>query len=403
MEGLGEVEHAALIFEDLGAQRLARGVAEQAFGEVHQALVVLVGLVELHHREFGVVARADAFVAEVAVDLEHLFEAADDQTLEVQLRRDAQEKLHVERVMVRDEGLGRGATGDGVHHRRFDFEEAVVDHVVADRLHHAAARHEGEARLLVGHQVEIALAVLLLGIREAAELLGQRTQRLGQQADLAGLDGQFAGLGFHHGADDPHDVAQVPVLEVGVDVLANGIAGDVELDAARHVLDGGEAGLAHDALEHHAAGDFHFDRHALEFFGALPGVELIELVGKVLAREIVREGLAGLPPFDEFGTSLGDKLVFILDVLFRFGRVLVLLGHDVSRNLLNGWRLLLCLQLTSRFPSLLPFLPATSCRRGLAATGSRCVPSAARHRSSARGPCGGRPRRPHSAGGRRSR
>jgi hypothetical protein len=85
-EGLGQVERAALVLEHLGAQRLARRVAQQALGEVHQAAVVRVGLVELHHGEFGVVARAEALVAEVAVDLEHLLEAADHQALEVQLR-----------------------------------------------------------------------------------------------------------------------------------------------------------------------------------------------------------------------------------------------------------------------------------------------------------------------------
>jgi hypothetical protein len=115
-------------------------VAEQAFGEVHQRVVVRIRLVELHHREFGVVARREAFVAEVAVDLEDLLEAADDQALEVQLRRDAQELLHVERVVVGDEGLGRGAAGDRVHHRRFDFHEAVAGHEVADRRDDERAR-----------------------------------------------------------------------------------------------------------------------------------------------------------------------------------------------------------------------------------------------------------------------
>ena len=48
----------------------------------------------------------------------------------------------------------------------------------------------------------------------------------------------------------------------------------------------------------------HFDRHALEFFGALPGVELIELASLRFSRdEVVREGLAGLPPFDKFGVA----------------------------------------------------------------------------------------------------
>ncbi len=37
VEGLGQVELAALVDEDFRAQRFAGGVAQQAFGEVHQA------------------------------------------------------------------------------------------------------------------------------------------------------------------------------------------------------------------------------------------------------------------------------------------------------------------------------------------------------------------------------
>jgi O-antigen/teichoic acid export membrane protein len=53
------------------------------------------------------------------------------------------------------------------------------------------------------------------------------------------------------GADD---VAQVPVLEGLVALrLAERVVGHVELDAAAHVLQRGEARLAHHALEHHPA------------------------------------------------------------------------------------------------------------------------------------------------------
>ena len=43
-------------------------------------------------------------VAEDAPDLVHLLEAADEQALEVQLERDAQEQVAVERVVVGREG-----------------------------------------------------------------------------------------------------------------------------------------------------------------------------------------------------------------------------------------------------------------------------------------------------------
>jgi hypothetical protein len=107
-----------------------------------------------------------------------------------------------------------------------------LHHVIADRLHDAAARDEGEARLLVGDQVEVAHAVLLFLVGQAVELLRQRAQRLGEQADFRALDGQFAGLGAEQGADAADDVADVPALEGGVGFLADLVAADVKLDAA---------------------------------------------------------------------------------------------------------------------------------------------------------------------------
>jgi hypothetical protein len=232
-----------------------------------------------------------AFVAEVAIDLEHLLEAADHQALEVELGRDAQEQFHVERVVVGGEGLGRGAAGDGMHHRRFDFEEAVMHHVIADRLDHPAAGDEGEARLLVGDQVEFAAAVLLLDVGQAVELLRQRTQRFGQQADAAALDGQLAGLGLEQRAFAADDVAEVPALELLVGFFAADVVADEDLDAAGDVLDAGEAGLAHHALEHDAAGDLDLDRGGFQFLARLAAVELVELAGEVFARKSLGKAL----------------------------------------------------------------------------------------------------------------
>ena len=89
---------------------------------LHQVKVVGVGLVELEHGELGVVLGADAFVAEVAVDLVDAIESADYEALQVKLWRDAQEEIHVERVVMGAEGARCGASGERLHHRRFDFE-----------------------------------------------------------------------------------------------------------------------------------------------------------------------------------------------------------------------------------------------------------------------------------------
>ena len=90
-------------------QTSLRQAAEQLLGQLDEVVVVGVRLVELEHRELGVVLRRDPFVAEVAVDLVDARQPADDQPLQVKLRRDAHEEVDVERVVMRDERPRRGA------------------------------------------------------------------------------------------------------------------------------------------------------------------------------------------------------------------------------------------------------------------------------------------------------
>jgi hypothetical protein len=93
----------------LGAGRLDRHLAQHRLGQRHQVGVVGVGPVELEHGELGVVLRRDPLIAEVTVDFEHPFHAADCQPLQVQLRRDAHVQLHVERVVMGHERPGQRA------------------------------------------------------------------------------------------------------------------------------------------------------------------------------------------------------------------------------------------------------------------------------------------------------
>lgn len=99
-ERLAEMEDLVAVGHVGGTEHRLGQLAEQFLGQVHVVFVVGVGLVELEHGEFGVVPGRDAFVTEVAVDLEDLLETADHQALEVQLRGDAQEHGHVQRVVM---------------------------------------------------------------------------------------------------------------------------------------------------------------------------------------------------------------------------------------------------------------------------------------------------------------
>ena len=194
-------------------------------------MVVLVGLVELEHRELGIVPRRDAFVAEVAVDLEHLLEAADDEPLQVELRRDAQVELHVERVVVRHERPRRGAARDRMHHRRLDFEIAARDEELADRLHDLRALDEHVARLRIGDEVDVALPVALLLVGRGRGTSPAAAAAPSRAAASRRLDRQLAGLGLEQRARRADDVAEVPVLERVERLGADAVERDVELDA----------------------------------------------------------------------------------------------------------------------------------------------------------------------------
>src|SRR5665213_1296644 len=163
-----------------GAEHIARRAGYELLGQHHHRAIIDIGLVKLERSEFRIVPRRQPLVAEVAVDLEQLVgEAADQQALQMQLRRDAQIEIEVERVVMGDERLGRGAAGNSVQHRRLDLEIALLDEAAAHPGDDLAAPAQGGATLLAHDEVEIALAVARLDIGEAVEFLGQRQQRLG--------------------------------------------------------------------------------------------------------------------------------------------------------------------------------------------------------------------------------
>src|SRR5581483_3614291 len=92
-----EVELAIPVREP---QRAADGhgrLADEDLAELHHRDVVGVGLVDLEHRELGVVLAVDPLVSEVVADLVHALETADQQPLQIELERDPQVQVDVER------------------------------------------------------------------------------------------------------------------------------------------------------------------------------------------------------------------------------------------------------------------------------------------------------------------
>ena len=151
---------------------------EQFPGEFAHDVVVGVRLVRLDRGELRVVGRVGALVAEVAVQLEDLAEAADAQPLQEQFGRDPQEQLGVVGVDVGGERAGIGAAVDGLQHRGLDLDEAAGLEAVAKCPHRLAAVVQHPERLGVHHQVEVALPDPRLGVGEAVPLVRQGMQAL---------------------------------------------------------------------------------------------------------------------------------------------------------------------------------------------------------------------------------
>ena len=129
-----------------------------------------------------------ALVAEVTVHLEDAVHASNDRALEVDLRRDAQVEIGVERVHVRREGAGSRATVDHLQHRRLELDVVAAEEVLADRTVDGRANADHVARGGARDQVKLAAAdALVLGQGDLFAVLGG--PGLGQGADRLGGDG----------------------------------------------------------------------------------------------------------------------------------------------------------------------------------------------------------------------
>jgi len=223
-----------------------RQLREHALDEIHDVLVIRIGPVALHHGEFRIVPGGDAFVAEVAVDLEDLVRQARYQrALEIEFRRDAQVHVHLQRVVMGLERLGGRTAVDRLQHGRLDFHEAVVFHEAAHARDDLRTLLEAQLRFLVGQQVEMALAVARLDVGEAVILFRHRQQRLGEHGDLMRIDRQLAALGAAHRAGHADDVAEVDHRQQRTGFLRRRVLVGEDLDLARGVMDVDEhAGIA---------------------------------------------------------------------------------------------------------------------------------------------------------------
>ncbi len=207
-------------------------------------MVVGVGLVELEHGELGIVLRRDAFIAEVAVDLIHALQAAYHQPLEIQLRRNAQVEIDVERIVVRFKRTRRGPAGDGLHHGRFHFDITARIQKTPDRLHHFAAFDKNITHVLIHDQVHVALAIAQLHVLQAVPFFRQGQQVFTKEGELFRVDGQLAGARAEKISGHANVVAQVKQLVQGKTFFPHEVELHVNLQTLAALLQMGEPGFA---------------------------------------------------------------------------------------------------------------------------------------------------------------
>ncbi len=132
-------------------------------------------------------------------------------------------------------------------------------------------------------EVEIALAIARLHVFQAMPLFGHGEQRLGKELQLFGVDAQFAGAGAEEVAVHADDVADIEQLEELIIALAHGVLLHVDLQTLAVLLEVGEAGLAHVAQGHEAAGDAdaHFGGQLFGGLGAVRGQNLGNGMGEI--------------------------------------------------------------------------------------------------------------------------
>jgi|ERR1700724_1985712 hypothetical protein len=142
-------------------------MANEFFDEVRDLLKISVGPVGLEHRELGIVFSRNAFIPEIAIELENFVEPAHEQALEIKFRGDAQIKVKVERLVMCLKRLRRCAACNCLQHRCFDLKKTSLLEETADLAHDRNPLGKCFPRLLVRNQIKITFAVARFDILQA--------------------------------------------------------------------------------------------------------------------------------------------------------------------------------------------------------------------------------------------
>ncbi len=197
----------------------------------------------------------DALIAKTLIEHVNPLQAAHHAALEVEFAGDRQRQVAIERVVVSHEWPRIGAARERLQDGRFDFDEPVLVHPLAQRRDRARAGDEQLARGLVRDQIQLAVAVAGLQILEAVVLGRRRAQRLGQQRALVHRQRELPVVGHIDGPIDAHQVAHIELEHPPKELLAGALQPCHHLDPSACVADIHEHRLAVSAMSHHPSGD----------------------------------------------------------------------------------------------------------------------------------------------------
>jgi len=289
---------------------------KKLFRQIHKVIEIVVGPVELTGCEFRIMLRVQAFIAEAAVNLENPFKSAHQETFEIQLRSYTHVQIHIQSVVVRNEGFRRGAAGNGMHHGRFHFHEAFFLHKAAEFAHDEAALLENLSRPRIHDEVNIPLAVARLHVLEPVIFFGQGAHGTGNELQAAAGQREFACLGAEHGAREAHNVAHVELLEQ-LEHFAKAVPLGIALQAACLILNMEKDDLSEGAQGNYAPGKaLHGFLLPLKLFGT-EAVKPAENFGngRFLPEIIGEQGYAAVQNVAGFHNPAFDH--FIKDIMFR--------------------------------------------------------------------------------------
>ena len=119
------------------------------------------------------------FISKIAVNLKDPFKTTNQKSFKVELRSDAEIKIHIQGIMMGHEGFGSCAAGYRLHHRSFNFHEIPAIQIFPDEFYNLHSFFERFSALRSNNEVNIALTIPGFNVCQTVPLFRQWSEGLG--------------------------------------------------------------------------------------------------------------------------------------------------------------------------------------------------------------------------------